>query len=332
MNSKDLATSAHDSQKTAIVDAEKTLISAPLFDEQAVQHARPAEPLMPRYRRSWPLAIALMVVSAGLIGGIIGGVVTALYQRPAIVATTATDRTDSEARVARTEGQTAQGQSASAPTATIARSAPDAATDRETANQQSLQQTTTPLSATVADERASVADEAERNKPARRDQGEEEHERAATQQANKRASAIARESADEDEAPAVEPRQAQASLRGALDEWIAATNSRDIERQMKFYGQSVNAFYLSRNTSREAVRAEKRRVFSQADTVDVRAAAPEIKLSPDGTTATMLFRKRYEIGASGQNRRGEVLQELRWRRTRNGWRIVSERDLKVLND
>jgi hypothetical protein len=40
----------------------------------------------------------------------------------------------------------------------------------------------------------------------------------------------------------------------------------------------------------------------------------------------MRFRKRYRIGARG----GEVLQELRWRRTPSGWKIVGERDLRVL--
>jgi hypothetical protein len=40
----------------------------------------------------------------------------------------------------------------------------------------------------------------------------------------------------------------------------------------------------------------------------------------------MRFRKRYRIDERG----GEVLQELRWRRTDSGWRIVSERDLRVI--
>ncbi|HEX8687387.1 MAG TPA: nuclear transport factor 2 family protein, partial [Pyrinomonadaceae bacterium] len=86
----------------------------------------------------------------------------------------------------------------------------------------------------------------------------------------------------------------------------------------------------SRNASREAVRAEKARLFAQASSVNVEAAAPEIRVSGDGRTAVMRFRKRYRIAGSDGSRNGEVLQELRWRRTKGGWKIVGERDLRVL--
>ena len=123
----------------------------------------------------------------------------------------------------------------------------------------------------------------------------------------------------------------EAELRGALDEWIAATNARDIGRQMDFYGETVGAFYLTRNVPREAVRAEKTRVFGSADAIDIRAGQPAVRLSRDGQTATMRFRKKYSIAGGGNDRRGEVVQELRWRRTKDGWKIVSERDLSVID-
>ncbi|HEX5702398.1 MAG TPA: nuclear transport factor 2 family protein [Pyrinomonadaceae bacterium] len=123
----------------------------------------------------------------------------------------------------------------------------------------------------------------------------------------------------------------RAKLQGALDDWIAATNARDIQRQMNFYNQTVNAFYLTRNVPREAVRAEKSRVFARAEVVDIKAAAPGIRVSRDGRTATMRFRKKYAIEGGGEDRRGEVVQELRWQRTDDGWKIVSERDLRVIN-
>ena len=126
------------------------------------------------------------------------------------------------------------------------------------------------------------------------------------------------------------PGEAQAALRGALGEWVAATNARDIQRQMSFYGSTVDAFYLTRNVSRDRVRAEKAQVLGSADVVEVQAAEPSIQLSPDGRTAVMRFRKKYAIGGEGNVRSGEVLQELRWRRTGEGWKIVSERDLRVL--
>jgi ketosteroid isomerase-like protein len=123
---------------------------------------------------------------------------------------------------------------------------------------------------------------------------------------------------------------ARATLRNAFDEWIAATNARDLQRQMNFYQGSVNAFYLQRNVPRAAVRAEKSRVFDHADLINIRAAAPGINMSPDGRAATMRFRKKYAIEGGGEDRRGEVIQELRWVRTDEGWKIVSERDLHVI--
>ena len=131
-------------------------------------------------------------------------------------------------------------------------------------------------------------------------------------------------------APAAEPgADAQGELRAALGGWLAATNERDVGRQMSFYAPTVEAFYLSRNTTRESVRAEKARMFARASAVNVEAASPEIRMSPDGRTAVMRFRKRYRIDGA-DSRAGEVLQELRWRRTESGWKIVGERDLRVI--
>lgn len=120
------------------------------------------------------------------------------------------------------------------------------------------------------------------------------------------------------------------SLRGALDAWIAATNARDVDRQMDFYGSQVSTFYRSRNVSRRDVRAEKAQLFSRTDAVDVRAGEPAITFGRDGKTATMRFRKQYAISGGGRERRGEVVQELRWRQTPDGWKIVGERDLRVI--
>ena len=131
-------------------------------------------------------------------------------------------------------------------------------------------------------------------------------------------------------AAAAEPGgDAQGELRAALGGWLAATNERDVGRQMSFYAPTVEAFYLSRNTTRESVRAEKARLSARASAVNVEAAPPEIRMSPDGRTAVMRFRKRYRIDGA-ESRAGEVLQELRWRRTDSGWKIVGERDLRVI--
>ncbi len=122
----------------------------------------------------------------------------------------------------------------------------------------------------------------------------------------------------------------RAALRGALDSWVAATNARDLEKVMAFYGPEVEVFYRARNVTREVVRDDKDRSFQRAEAMEVSTGDPEIKVSDDGRTAEMTFRKKYFVKMQGRERRGEVLQLLRWRRTDRGWAIVGERDLRVV--
>ena len=120
------------------------------------------------------------------------------------------------------------------------------------------------------------------------------------------------------------------NLRQALDQWINATNDREIEDQMSFYMPQLKAFYLARNASRNLVRDEKLRVFSNARSIDIRAAEPEIIFQDGGRTAIMRFRKKYKVDNGAKSRSGEVIQELRWQKTTGGWKIFSERDIRVL--
>jgi serine/threonine protein kinase/ketosteroid isomerase-like protein len=124
---------------------------------------------------------------------------------------------------------------------------------------------------------------------------------------------------------------AQAELNTSLGDWVTATNTRNVERQMNYYAPKVSAFYRTRNVSPDAVRAEKRRVFERADQVAIQTGKPQIAVSPDGKSATMRFRKKYVIKEGQRTRNGEVVQELQWVKSGSGWRIVSERDVKVIN-
>lgn len=99
---------------------------------------------------------------------------------------------------------------------------------------------------------------------------------------------------------------------------------------MAFYSPRLYFYYRSRNVSRESVAKDKGRMFERADLIDVRAAAPEITLDKDGQTATMRFRKQYVVRIGGSERYGDILQELRWRREDDGWKIIGEREEQVL--
>jgi ketosteroid isomerase-like protein len=120
------------------------------------------------------------------------------------------------------------------------------------------------------------------------------------------------------------------ALRGALNEWLAATNARNVDGLMKFYGSRVDAFYRARDVSQAFIRADKTRLFRRVDAIEVRAVSePEITFSEDERRATMRFRKGYTFQEKGRERRGEVLQQLLWERSTEGWKIVGERDVRV---
>lgn len=120
------------------------------------------------------------------------------------------------------------------------------------------------------------------------------------------------------------------TLRRALDEWVASTNTRDIDRLTAFYMATLKAYYLTRNVGRSRVRQDKLSSFRRADVLHVRADEPEILFSHSTGTAIMRFRKNYVTETRARKKSGEVIQELRWQRTPEGWKIISERDIRVI--
>ena len=126
------------------------------------------------------------------------------------------------------------------------------------------------------------------------------------------------------------PSRARAELDASFAAWLEATNRRDIPGQMAFYPATVPVFYRQRNVARRDVEAEKVKVFGQARVIDIRASEPSIQRDAAARTVVMRFRKDYTIEGPRVNRRGAVVQELRWERTAGGWRIIGERDAVVL--
>ena len=120
------------------------------------------------------------------------------------------------------------------------------------------------------------------------------------------------------------------ALRADFAAWLDATNRRDIDGQMRFYMPQMRAYYLTRNTPQRAVRLEKNRVFRNVRSVNILAGEPEIVLQEQGRVAIMRFVKEYRVAESSRTRQGAVIQELRWQHTPNGWKIFSERDVRVI--
>lgn len=275
-------------------------IVEPRFDEETVRRARPATPLSRLTgNNNGPRVVIAACLAAGIVAGVLGGLAAVKYYNRSAVAAS---RPESVATANSNETAAAQ----PAPSET-----PLTPTDVETP--------AAPLNA--ENNNASPTNERDARRGEERLTGEDKPDPA-------------RDNREAVSAPAAAGQKGAThdALRSALGEWVAATNARDIRKQMAFYGGKVDAFYRERNASRDIVRQEKERAFGKAERVAIRAGAPDIKLSPDGRTATMLFRKEYEIKRGSRERKGAVLQELRWRRSSDGgWKIVYERDVRVLN-
>ncbi len=81
MQEKEPVTAVNHTTKTNPVDAERT-VATPHFDAAAMRQARPAVPLAEiRARRTWPVAMMLLMVLAGIAGGVIGGIISTGYLR-----------------------------------------------------------------------------------------------------------------------------------------------------------------------------------------------------------------------------------------------------------
>lgn len=121
----------------------------------------------------------------------------------------------------------------------------------------------------------------------------------------------------------------RAVLNQTLSAWFAATTARDIDWQMSLYMPTLANFYDKRNVTQDFVRAEKIRLIAEEEAMDVQQEGePQITFTDGGRVAIMRFRKSYLIkGGEHSGSRNEVRQELRWRKTDEGWKIFSERNL-----
>jgi len=141
--------------------------------------------------------------------------------------------------------------------------------------------------------------------------------------------AIAAEKSPRPEIARADEVVARRELVTAAFQWLEATLASNFDAQSKFYPEKMERFYLWHDVPKAAVLAEKRRVFEQARMIDIRIDAPQLLVDSGGRSGRMYFRKTYAIKGR-VTREGEVLQELRWVKGDDGWKIVSERDLRVI--
>jgi hypothetical protein len=120
-------------------------------------------------------------------------------------------------------------------------------------------------------------------------------------------------------------------VRAATLAWLDAQRRADLDAQMRFYPSRVPVFYHARDVERRVVRAEKARGLGSAPAVELGAGEPVVDVEVPDARARARFRKRSVVHPPHVRRRGEVLQELRWVKAADGWKIVGEREVEVLS-
>jgi ketosteroid isomerase-like protein len=123
---------------------------------------------------------------------------------------------------------------------------------------------------------------------------------------------------------------ARKELRGAFAAWIDTANRGQVASHMEWYADPVAVFYSGKNVPLSSVMTLRRKTFTDATRIEVRAGEPEIRLAPDELSAAMVFKKTYRFEGPRIDRRGVAVQELTWRKTADGWRIVGEKTLREL--
>ena len=132
------------------------------------------------------------------------------------------------------------------------------------------------------------------------------------------------------EAPAIDRGATTDALREGIARWVLTMNTRNVDGHIATYDSRLSTFYLQHDVDRAQVRQVKAQLFREASKVRITTGAINLLISRDGRTATMRFPKSYTITSRDSVRSGEVLSELVWKRTDSGWRITSERDLRVM--
>jgi ketosteroid isomerase-like protein len=118
-------------------------------------------------------------------------------------------------------------------------------------------------------------------------------------------------------------------VRQTLDGWAQATNDNDVDRELSFYADGVDRYFLARNVTREFIREDKEKLYSngeritsfQIDNVSIDQSSPD--------QAVALLTKHWNVVYAGGNAHtGQTKSRLWLRREQAHWVITGEQDLK----
>ena len=129
--------------------------------------------------------------------------------------------------------------------------------------------------------------------------------------------------------PVADAAEVRREVGDALEEWVASTRDRDLEKHMGHYADRLETFYKRQNVPAAQVRAERQSAFVRYDDVSVTLGNVQVTPDPTGARATAVFDKTWEFDSPDKNTKGSVQQQLTLVRAGGRWLITGERDLRV---
>jgi hypothetical protein len=117
-------------------------------------------------------------------------------------------------------------------------------------------------------------------------------------------------------------------LQAALMRWVSTFRSRDINAQVACYSPHVRTYFHRRNVTREQIRNDKTRAWSQIASIRKYTVTP-LSITDEGRDRrAILLRKQWDtITPRGTISSGADVERLIFRKLAGEWKIVDEREI-----
>jgi ketosteroid isomerase-like protein len=122
----------------------------------------------------------------------------------------------------------------------------------------------------------------------------------------------------------------QSNIHEVFDGWIKSVGDFDLDGNVNYYSEKVN--YFGRTISKAQIRQDKKRFFDVYDQC-LRNRYDNLSiLFNDKTKCTTEFDLTFDFRSSRTNKKfsASVRKEVSWTLQAGGWKIISEKDKKVL--
>ncbi len=118
-------------------------------------------------------------------------------------------------------------------------------------------------------------------------------------------------------------------VENVIMDWKTASEDFDLETNISNYADTVD-YYKGGKVNKSKIKQDKDKAYKLYDTISIKLS--DIKITPDssGEKATAVFNKEWDFANEERVNRGEVQQQIIFSKIGGKWKIVSEKDLKVL--